>query len=205
MRAILTVLCLFLAPLTAWSGGALQHSAVEDQFARVVAKIKPVAERECARRTSGMRCDFRIILDARSGRGANAHQSLDRDGRPVIRVTRALVQKLSNTDELAFIIAHEAGHHIGAHIARSRQIPALEFMQYASLNMPEEKSGSAAQRRMFELEADAFGAIIARRAGFNAMRGAHCLARMHPPAKHAHATHPPLEDRMSMVRRTLGH
>lgn len=205
MRAFLTFLCVILLPSTVWSGGASTHSAVEDQFASVVARIKPVAEGECGRRTAGMRCDFRFILDARSSRGANATQSLDKDGRPVIRVTRGLLRKLTNTDELAFILAHEAGHHIGAHLARSRETTALDRIQFASLNVPEEKAGSAAQRRMFELEADGFGAIIARRAGFNAMRGAKCLYMMPNPGHHAQATHPPLEDRMSMVRRVLGH
>ena len=36
-------------------------------FAQVTTRVEPVAERECRSRTSGVNCDFRIVIDDRAG------------------------------------------------------------------------------------------------------------------------------------------
>jgi len=87
-------------------------------FAQVTARVEPIAERECRSRTSGVNCDFRIVIDDRAGQQSNAYQFLDKNNRPVIAFTLKLIDEARNADELAFVMGHEAAHHIGGHIAR---------------------------------------------------------------------------------------
>ena len=53
-------------------------------FRVAVARVEPVAERVCAQRTRGVNCDFLIRIDPNRNAPANAFQSLDRSGRPVL-------------------------------------------------------------------------------------------------------------------------
>jgi len=70
-------------PATA-SVATLNANQAARSFVRVVKTVEPVAERECRARTSGVKCDFNIVVDDRPGQPANAFQTLDRSGRPVI-------------------------------------------------------------------------------------------------------------------------
>ena len=81
-------------------------------FIRVLQTVEPVAERECRVRTSQVNCDFNIVVDDRPGQPANAYQTEDKAGRPVIAFTLALIADARNEDELAFVMGHEAAHHI---------------------------------------------------------------------------------------------
>ncbi|MFT5343838.1 MAG: Zn-dependent protease with chaperone function, partial [Paracoccaceae bacterium] len=89
-------------------------------FAQVVRAVEPVAERVCRRRTSGVNCDFRIVVDPNPKAVPNAYQSLDKSGRPVITFTTSLINETRNANELAFVLGHEAAHHIANHLYRQQ-------------------------------------------------------------------------------------
>ena len=77
-----------------------------DQFVAVVRTVEPVAEQFCAAQTGqGTNCDFRIVVDDRPGQPPNAFQTLDRDGRPIIAFTLAMIAEVRNQDELAFVMS----------------------------------------------------------------------------------------------------
>lgn len=185
-------------------------------FGEVVTAVEPVAEAECRRLTPRQNCDFLIVVDPRRDSGPNAFQSEDRAGRPVITFTVGLIASVDNADELAFIMSHEAAHHIKGHLARQREnaeAGAIVFRGLATLTggnasdvANAEKLGAAVGARTyskeFELEADQLGTIIAYRAGYNPLRGAQFFARIPDPGDRFLGTHPPNAARLDMVRRT---
>ena len=99
----------------------------ERAFVQVLQRLEPVAERECRNRTTGVNCDFRIVVDDRPGEPANAYQTLDKTNRPVIVFTLKLIQDAYNVDEIAFVMGHEAAHHIAGRrpccLRGSRKLP----------------------------------------------------------------------------------
>ncbi|QUJ76918.1 M48 family metallopeptidase [Sulfitobacter albidus] len=185
-------------------------------FARVVQTVEPVAERECRARTQNVNCDFNIVVDDRPGQPANAYQTLDRQGRPIIAFTLGLIDDARNADELAFVLGHEAAHHIAGHIGRQQQnavAGAVIFAGLATLSGGDASAVRTAQRlgaqvgarsysKEFELEADALGTIITSRAGYNPLRGAEFFTRIPDPGDKFLGTHPPNRDRIDIVRRT---
>lgn len=185
-------------------------------FVSVVDRVEPVAERECRARRPDADCDFQIFVDGRPGAPPNAFQTLDRQGRPVIVFTLALVADARNADEIAFILGHEAGHHIAGHIPRAQVSAELGALVLGSLaeaagqgrreiDAATELGASLGFRRFareFELEADAIGTVIAARAGFDPLRGAEFFARIPDPGDRFLGTHPPNAERMDIVRRT---
>jgi predicted Zn-dependent protease len=186
-------------------------------FVRVVQTVEPVAERECRARTSGRNCDFNIVVDDRPGQPANAYQTEDTQGRPVIAFTLALIADAQNEDELAFVMGHEAAHHIAGHIARQQQnamAGAVVFAGLATLSGGDASAVETAQRlgaqvgartysKDFELEADALGTVITARAGYNPVRGAEFFTRIPDPGDRFLGTHPPNSARIDTVRRTV--
>ena len=98
--------------------------AAAETFLTVVSRVEPVAERYCRDRGVARNCDFRIVIDDRPGQPPNAFQTLDSFNRPVIGFTLALIADARNPDELAFVLGHEAAHHIDGHIPK-RQDQAL--------------------------------------------------------------------------------
>ncbi|MDN3710914.1 M48 family metalloprotease [Paracoccus cavernae] len=88
-------------------------------FAEVIRKMEPAVERECVqRRTQPINCDFQFVVDDRAGLEPNAFQTVDSTGRPIIGFTISLIAEARNADELAFVVGHEASHHILGHINR---------------------------------------------------------------------------------------
>ncbi|MFC7703143.1 M48 family metallopeptidase [Plastorhodobacter daqingensis] len=186
-------------------------------FTAVVARMEPVAERECLARTRNVDCDFLITVDRTPGAPANAFQTLDRNGRPVIGFTLALIAEARNQDELAFILGHEAAHHIAGHIPRTQQSAVTGAMILGTLASlggasPEavrdfERAGATigarSYSREFELEADALGTILAWRAGYDPERGAEFFSRIPDPGNRFLGTHPPNAQRAEVVRRTV--
>lgn len=186
-------------------------------FVQVVKTVEPVAERECRARTSGVNCDFNIAVDDRPGQPANAFQTLDKQGRPVIFFTLGLIADARNADELAFVLGHEAAHHIAGHINRQQQnavAGAVIFAGLATLSGGNAEAVQNAQRlgaevgarrysKDFELEADALGTIITARAGYDPLRGAEFFARIPDPGDKFLGTHPPNSARLETVRRTV--
>lgn len=184
-------------------------------FVQVVRTVEPVAERECRARTSNVNCDFKILVDERPDQPANAFQTLDRSGRPIIAFTLQLIADARNTDELAFVMGHEAAHHIAGHIGRQQQNAAAGAVIAGSLAVLLGGSTEAvevAQRRGaqvgartyskdFELEADALGTVITARAGYDPVRGAQFFTRIPDPGDRFLGTHPPNAERIETVRR----
>ncbi|MDF3412896.1 M48 family metalloprotease [Sulfitobacter sp. M57] len=205
-------------PVPAPSGApAMSPNQAARSFVRVVQTLEPVAERECRARTSGVNCDFNIVVDDRPGQPANAFQTLDKNGRPVVAFTMALIADARNEDELAFVLGHEAAHHIGGHIARQQQnavAGAVIFAGLATLSGGGAEAVRSAQKlgaqvgarsysKDFELEADALGTIITKRAGYDPLRGAQFFTRIPDPGDKFLGTHPPNASRIDVVRRTV--
>ena len=185
-------------------------------FAQVVRRVEPVAERVCRERTTGVDCDFRILVDDRPRLPPNAYQTLDENGRPIIAFTVALIADARNEDELAFVMSHEAAHHIRGHIARQKQNAAVGaeiFAGLASITGGGAGAVEAAQRigasvgartysKDFELEADELGTIVTARAGYDPLRGAQFFNRIPDPGDRFLGTHPPNAQRLEIVRQT---
>nr|WP_159964810.1 M48 family metallopeptidase [Profundibacterium mesophilum] len=209
------------APAPAPSRAEVPRAQVNAQlaarnFVSVVSRVEPVAEAECRARTRGTNCDFAIAVDDTRGAPPNAFQTLDRNGRPVIGFTLALIAQVRNQDELAFILGHEAAHHIAGHISRGQRsavtgavlagILAQVGGADATVVREAQNVGATLNSRRFskdfELEADALGTVIAARSGFDPVRGAEYFARIPDPGNRFLGTHPPNAERIATVRRT---
>jgi predicted Zn-dependent protease len=183
-------------------------------FADVIARVEPVAERECRLRAPQLNCDFMIVVDSRPGLGPNAFQTVDRSGRPVIGFTAALIGEARNQDELAFILGHEAGHHIAGHLPRAQQtalagalilgvLAAAGGADAAGVRAAQDMGAAVGARtysREFELEADRLGSVVAFRAGYVPERGAAYFTRIPDPGNRFLGTHPPNAQRIEVVR-----
>ncbi|SDD07713.1 M48 family metalloprotease [Ruegeria marina] len=229
MRRVLLLIALFLSacdspaptsapvPLSQAPGGAaLSPASAQAAFSTVSANLRPVAVNECQRRTSGMRCDFRIEVDPNPRAPVNAYQTVDREGRPVIIFTRAMIDSVRNADELAFVMAHEAAHHIRGHLARQQAnatAGAIVFAGLAGLTGGNASAIDAATQigamvgartysKDYELEADELGTLITYRAGYNPLVGAHFFSRIPDPGDRFLGTHPPNAARIQVVQRT---
>ena len=185
-------------------------------FAAVSSRVEAVAERECRARLRGGNCDFVILVENDPAAGLNAFQTLGRNGRPVIIVTSQLIEAVRNPDELAFVIGHEAAHHIRQHISQqvdaARQ-GALVFGVLAQLGGGDDTAvreaaqlGAAvgAQRysQEHELEADQLGTIISARAGYDPVLGSLFFDRLPDPGNRIYSSHPPNAARQQIVRET---
>ncbi|MEJ6397596.1 M48 family metallopeptidase [Yoonia sp. 208BN28-4] len=187
-------------------------------FVEVVETVEPVAETVCRNRAPrGTNCDFRIVVDDRPGAPPNAFQTIDETGRPLIAFTIPLIAQSRNRDELAFILAHEAAHHIRGHLARQRQnatVGAVVFGQLAGVigsGNPEAVQaaqefgatlGARTYSKDFELEADRLGTIIAAQAGYDPVLGAEFFFRIPDPGNRFLGTHPANADRVRVVQET---
>lgn len=220
MRYLVSVLMLFgLAGCveTTSSGPVSQNQSVSSAtgsatFRSVVRRMEPVAEAECRRRAPGQNCDFQIVVDPRADLPPNAYQTLNRNGRPIIGFTQALIADARNADELAFIFGHEAAHHIENHIAEQQSnaiggavvgsvIAATLGLDVGVGQRVGGTVGARAYSKPAELEADALGTIITHRAGFDPVRGAEFFNRIPDPGDRFLGTHPPNADRIATVRR----
>lgn len=186
-------------------------------FLQVVATVEPVAEEICRARGIVRTCDFRIVVDDRPGQPPNAFQTLDSRGRPVIGFTLALIRDARSADELAFVLGHEAAHHIAGHIPR-RQDQAMTgalvagVLAQANGLSPDEvraaqnlgaQVAARSYSREFELEADALGAEIALIAGYDPILGAGFFDRLPDPGDRFLGSHPPNAQRKAQVAATV--
>ncbi|MFD1157370.1 M48 family metallopeptidase [Roseovarius aestuarii] len=190
-------------------------TAQMQSFSRVVRTMEPVAERECRRRAKGLNCDFKIVVDDRPGQPANAFQTLDRSGRPILAFNLAFIAQARNRHELAFVMGHESAHHISGHIARQRQnatagaillggIAAITGAGSGTISSAQDIGAAVGARtysKDFELEADALGTIITKRAGYNPVKGAQFFTQIPDPGDRFLGTHPPNAKRMETVIR----
>lgn len=185
------------------------------RFRAVVRRVEPVAENICRSRSREVNCDFNIVVDDRPGLPSNAYQTLDKAGRPILAFTLAMLADVRNTDELAFVMSHEAAHHIAAHIPRQQQnamAGAILLGGLASLAGAGSGAvdaavdlgagiGARSYSKDFELEADAIGTVIAHNAGFDPVRGAAFFTQIADPGDRFLGTHPPNTKRIETVRR----
>jgi predicted Zn-dependent protease len=186
-------------------------------FDEVVTRVEPVAEQVCREETPDQPCDFVIYVDRAPESGVNAFHTLDAQGQPAIIFTLGLIAVARNTDELAFIMGHEAAHHIARHIPMGQRRAAQGAEAFARIAQARgagpAEIGEAAQIGAFvasrefgqqaELEADAIGTIIAARAGYDPLVGAEFFTRIPDPAREFLSTHPPNAARIRIVRQTL--
>ena len=194
----------------------LTTSQAARAFVQVTRRMEPVAERECRALTQNLNCDFRIVVDDRPGQPANAFQTIDESGRPVIAFTLALIGEARNEDELAFVLGHEASHHIAGHIDRQKRnaiAGAVIFSGLATLSGGDAAAVRSAQElgatvgartysKEYELEADQLGTILTIQGGYDPLRGAEFFNRIPDPGDRFLGTHPPNSQRMEIVRRT---
>ncbi|MEP3345708.1 MAG: M48 family metallopeptidase [Litoreibacter sp.] len=181
-------------------------------FRAVVRRVEPIAERECRQRTPDQNCDFKIVVDERTNQPPNAFQTLDRSGRPIIGFTIALIADARNQDEIAFVMGHEAAHHISRHLSEQRQTAVggaiiggiIAASVGLDVNAGQQLGGTVGARAYSkdnELEADALGTVIAKRSGYNPVLGAQFFNRIPDPGDQFLGTHPPNASRIETVRR----
>lgn len=196
-------------PITAEN---IRADAVVRRFTRVAEKVEPKAEEIC-RASPRKKCDFNIVVDTRTLNRANAYQTVDRSGQPVIIFTLPMVFEVQNDDELAFVMSHEAAHHILGHLeaqVTNAQIGAQVFGNAATragagaadIRKAQAVGAEVGARRYskeFELQADAIGAKIAQKAGYDPIRGARFFLRLPDPGDRFLGTHPSNRARINTV------
>ncbi|WP_373356133.1 M48 family metallopeptidase [Pseudoroseicyclus sp. CXY001] len=186
-------------------------------FVQMIDRVEPVAERLCRERNPRANCDFIILVDDRPGEPPNAFQMLDESGQPIIVFTLALIADLQNADEMAFVLAHEAGHQVAGHIARSEEnartaaavfsgIAGVSGASSEAVRMAAELGAAVGARRYskeFELEADAVGTEIALLAGYDPLLGSAFFFRIADPGDRFLGSHPANAERIAVVRQTV--
>ena len=190
---------------------------VED-FHAVTQRVEPVAEQVCREAQANLNCDFLILVDERPNLQPNAYQTYQRNGRPVIIFTVSLLRVMKNRDEVAFALSHEAAHHIEEHILQTRSsaiagtligaiFGAAAGLDESGMDAAADIGGTIGARsysKEYELEADALGAKIAERAGYDALRGVLFFQDAADPGDRFFGTHPPNADRIRIVREIVG-
>jgi len=186
-------------------------------FARVTERVEPVAERECRARVRGLNCDFLVQIDRNPNAPPNAFQSLDRNGRPIITFTQSMLRQLGNDDELAFVMSHEAAHHIRGHLKRQREnavagavllggLASLAGGTAADVANAQDLGAAVGARgysKEFELEADELGTVITHLSGYRPSVGVQFFYRLPDPGDRFLGTHPPNPERIRVVQETI--
>ncbi len=185
-------------------------------FRQVSRAVGDAATDTCRRQSAGRNCDFRILVDLEPFTEPNAFQTLDDEGHPLIIFSQKMIQSTRNGDEMAFVMSHEAAHHILSHIARQIENAnegARVFGELAQ-SRGEDPEGVELARKLgaevgvqsytktFELEADKLGTIIAFKAGYNPLVGMDFFNRIPDPGGTFLATHPPNSKRAAAVLET---
>ncbi len=204
------------APTASKPNVSAAASTAARRFINVVEAMEPVAEAECRARTPDQNCDFNIVVDDREGTSPNAFQTVDTAGRPILAFNIPLIASVRNADELAFVVGHEAAHHIARHLDRQRINASTGALVLAGLTALAGGGSDAVQSAQelgatvgartyskdFELEADELGTIITHKAGFDPVKGAAFFTRIPDPGNRFLGTHPPNASRVEIVRRT---
>lgn len=180
------------APAPAAPSGPARREA---DFRRVAARVEPAAEQFCREEHPGapaIACDFAIGLAADPDMPPNAFQTRDETGRPLIVMSAALLREMTDDDEIAFVLSHEASHQIADHLTKQAQQQTFGALilgglaaaagQYGGVAPSDAQIrqamdmgaflGGRAYSQSYELEADTLGAFIADRAGYDPERGA---------------------------------
>lgn len=185
-------------------------------FQEVSRAVGAAASAECRRKTKGQNCDFGVLVELDPFAEPNAFQTLDENGRPFIIFTQALIKSARNADEMAFVMGHEAAHHILGHIARqvkNAEEGARIFGELAEARGEDAAGIERAQKlgaevgiqsytKDFELEADRMGTFITYSAGYNPLIGMAYFDRVPDPGDRFLASHPPNSKRIEVVLET---
>lgn len=187
-------------------------------FISVLSRMEPAVEREClARRTRSINCDFQFVVDDRLDLEPNAFQTEDSMGRPVIGFTVSLIAAANNADELAFVVGHEASHHVLNHLDRKSGSAAAgavilgglaaaagaDQRTISTIQQVGASVGSRVYSREWELEADYLGAVVTLNAGYDPVNGAEFFRRMPDPGDRILGSHPSRAARMAQVQRAV--
>jgi len=190
--------------------------AAAEMFTQVVARVEPAAERKCRQQSTQIPCDFLFRVDVTPGAPINAYQSEDLSGRPVITISGSMILDVRNADELAFVLSHEASHHILNHIRRQQQSAAYGANLLAQKVAEQggtareirqaQELGAAIGSRVYskdhELEADVLGTVITTNAGYNPLIGMGYFEKTPDPGDKFLGTHPPNSERRRAVQNT---
>ncbi|MEL6688907.1 MAG: M48 family metallopeptidase [Pseudomonadota bacterium] len=196
--------------------GAFAPQSVQS-FEQIVRRMEPVVERECRIRAPRLNCDFAIQIFDNPRLPPNAFQTLDDTGRPVLGFTAALIEDVRNADELAFVLGHEAAHHIAGHLSRQAENATLGAAIFGALAAQTgatadgvasaQELGAAVGARSyskdFELEADRLGTILTQLSGYDPLVGAAYFNRIPDPGNRFLGTHPPNAQRIAVVQDTV--
>ena len=205
------------APAPTPSGAVLPVQTAARNFVTVIQRVEPVAERACRAKGRIPNCDFQIVVDDRPGQPPNAFQTVDDAGRPILGFTLALIADARSPDELAFVLGHEAAHHIAGHLPRQQDTAlagALVAGILAQVSGAGAEAVSAAQdigatvgarqySKAFELEADSLGTEIAFMSGYDPIKGAAFFDRLPDPGDRFLGTHPANAQRKQTVAAAL--
>lgn len=199
------------------AGPAHDPKTVAQRFVGVMQRMEPAVERECrTRRTQPINCDFQFVVDSRPGQPLNAFQTVDKTGRPLIGFTLSLIAATRNPDELAFVVGHEASHHILNHLDKKAGAATAGAIILGGLASVASRGDAGAIRQAqqiganfgaryyskeWELQADYLGAILTLNAGYDARLGAQFFQRIPDPGNHILGTHPARADRIAQVDR----
>ncbi len=200
-------------PAAEWSQDSGEFQVDAATFQQISRAVGKEARAECLRQARVRNCDFTILVDLNPRAPANAFQTRDDKDQPVIIFTRAMIQSAENADELAFVMGHEAAHHVLGHIDRQSQNArdgAEAFDRLGKLYGEKGKQLERSQKmgaevaiqvyvKEFELEADQLGTVITHNAGYDPLIGAKYFDRLPDPGDQFLGTHPPNADRVQIV------
>ncbi|RWR32226.1 peptidase M48 [Sinirhodobacter populi] len=196
----------------------LSTQQAADNFIAVARTMQPKIREECLERTQGRQnCNYRILVDERQSTSPNAFQTVDSQGNPIVAFNLALIAEARNPDELAFVMGHEAAHHILGHLQSKSQDAAAGAMilgvlaaatgaDATGISQAQDigaSVGSRAYSKDYELQADRLGTIISWDAGFDPARGVLFFNRLSDPGDQFLGSHPPNAQRVMVVRRTI--
>ena len=199
-----------------WQSGTAGNPVDAQAFRTISETVSKEARAECLRQGRVKNCDFTILVDVNPRAPVNAFQTLNEDDQPVIIVTRSMIDSVQNQDEIAFVLGHEAAHHVLGHIdqqSKNARESAAIFNELGKLYGEEGESLERSQKlgaqvgvqvnvKAFELEADQLGTIITHSAGYNPLIGARYFDRLPDPGDQFLGSHPPNAARVQIVRDT---
>jgi len=156
----------------------MTEEQAKEAIARVARRLAPAGSAVC--RELGRDCSWRFIYDP--SRELNAAATGEGD----IIVQRGVAEYAANDDQMAFVIAHEMAHHAANHVQSTNTraqlgaalggVLASMIGSYAGLQSEGLVQGAAgigsqlaviSYSKAQEREADAIGATILRRAGYD--------------------------------------
>ncbi len=199
-----------------WQPRSPELQAKSAEFQQVSRTVAETARNECRGRTQSVNCDFVVLVDINPSAEANAFQTLGENGEPLIVFTQAMIASTKNPDEMAFVMGHEAAHHILGHIARQAENARESARIFGELARTQGNSdaqieqaqelgaevGTRAFSQTFELEADELGTLITHRAGYDPLIGLRFFQRIPDPGDVFFASHPPNAERVEAAKKT---